>query len=62
PKAAPEDKADTTPAPKADDKPKSEDKPKRKQSGRGGRRDDAPKGMGDHLPDFIAKSFDERRS
>ncbi|MZR13973.1 DEAD/DEAH box helicase [Maritimibacter sp. DP07] len=62
PKAAPEDKADTTPAPKADDKPKSEDKPKRKQSGRGSRRDDAPKGMGDHLPDFIAKSFDERRS
>jgi len=26
-----------------------------------GRRDDAVVGMGDHLPDFIAKSFEERR-
>jgi superfamily II DNA/RNA helicase len=54
---------DETPA-KAEDSPKpASDKPARgKSSGRGGRRDDAPKGMGDHLPDFIAKSFEERRS
>lgn len=43
-------------------KPKSEPRSRGKSSGRGGRRDGAPVGMGDHLPDFIAKSFEERRS
>ncbi|MGR3467255.1 MAG: DEAD/DEAH box helicase [Shimia sp.] len=43
-----------------------EDKPARTRGGRGGRgrtpqdREPTPIGMGDHLPDFIAKSFEER--
>ena len=43
----------------------TEDKPKQKRGRRGGdRRDDKNKtvGMGDHMPGFIAMSFDERRA
>ena len=76
-RSKPSDKPARDGKPARDDKPvrdeapaKSEDASKSrsdtrsrgKPSGRGGRRDDAPTGMGDHLPDFIAKSFEERRS
>ncbi len=62
----PEDapKVEETPAPKAEE-PKSDDRPRRDRGGRGrGRdRDRGPRivGMGEHMPDFIALSFDERR-
>ncbi|MEC7764195.1 MAG: DEAD/DEAH box helicase [Pseudomonadota bacterium] len=57
-------KAEDAPKPRTENRsePRSEGRNRGKQSGRGGRRDDAPVGMGDHLPDFIAKSFEERRS
>tara|TARA_R100000322_G_scaffold166359_4_gene132721 strand:+ start:799 stop:2289 length:1491 start_codon:yes stop_codon:yes gene_type:complete len=59
---APEEKAEA-PQDRPSERQKSQpDQRNRKSSGRGGRRDDAPVGMGDHLPDFIAKSFEERRS
>ena len=52
PKAAPE-------APQAEDKP-SPSRSRSRSTGRKGRSDDVV-GMGDHLPQFIAQSFDERR-
>ena len=64
-KPAPEEQSSREEQPaKAEEapKPKSEPRSRGKSSGRGGRRDGAPVGMGDHLPDFIAKSFEERRS
>ena len=44
--------------------PQNDNKPTRNRGPRGGgRRDDRkPVGMGDHMPDFIAKSFDDRRT
>ncbi|PTX56533.1 superfamily II DNA/RNA helicase [Litoreibacter ponti] len=62
--AAPEVKPEEAPKPEPRAEAKSDDKPKRSRS-RGGRgnNDRGPKvvGLGDHLPDFIAHSFDERR-
>ena len=40
-----------------------EDKPRKRRDRRGdGKRDEPVTGMGDHLPGFIAMSFEERRS
>jgi len=51
----------TEPEPKAQD-----EKPAKKPRGRGGRggrgRDEPVVGLGDHVPDFIARSFGERRT
>ncbi|WP_432447868.1 DEAD/DEAH box helicase [Aliiroseovarius marinus] len=44
------------------DKSSRDEKPARNRGRGGGRRDQSPVGMGDHMPDFIAKSFDERRT
>ncbi|WP_371169099.1 DEAD/DEAH box helicase [Aliiroseovarius sp. 2305UL8-7] len=60
-------KADADKQKERNDTPKPEVKETRQDAKpprpRGGRRDDnQAKGMGDHLPDFIAKSFDERRT
>ncbi len=58
-------KAKVDEAPVAEAAPQDEAKPERKERGRrggGGRRDDNVVGLGDHLPGFIAKSFDERRA
>jgi len=56
------DKAPDTAPDRAPESPA--DKPKRTRGGRGRKKadDDTPVGMGDHLPDFIALSFDERRT
>ncbi|MCM2560880.1 DEAD/DEAH box helicase [Lutimaribacter sp. EGI FJ00015] len=68
---APKDVQADTPAPekadkpaKPDDSPKPTDRPKPDQNrSRGGRgKDDKVVGMGDHMPSFIALSFDERRA
>ena len=72
-----EAKAEQTPEPKQDAKPKEDRAPKRAEQksddskpsrsrggrGRGRNEDRGPKvvGLGDHLPDFIAQSFKERR-
>jgi len=61
PEAEPDEAAAAKPAPKTDKKPDS-----RAKGSRGGRgrapRDEAVVGMGDDAPDFIVKSFDERRA
>ena len=51
----------------AEPEPKAqEEKPAKKPRGRGGRggrgRDEPVVGLGDHVPDFIARSFGERRT
>jgi len=61
----PEPQADAKSESRPDDKSQDEGKkPSRGRSGRGKKQDDkdksGPVGMGDHLPSFIAKSFDER--
>jgi ATP-dependent RNA helicase RhlE len=54
--------------PRREERPRREDRPERKRRDRrerGGRRDDRDDrvvGMGDHLPQFIAMSFEERRT
>jgi ATP-dependent RNA helicase RhlE len=61
PEAKPDETAAARPAPKPEKKPDS-----RAKGGRGGRggapRDEAVVGMGDDAPEFIVKSFDERRA
>jgi ATP-dependent RNA helicase RhlE len=58
PEAEPDDTAAAKPAPKTEKKPDS-----RAKGGRGrAPRDEAVVGMGDDAPDFIVKSFDERRA
>ncbi len=61
---APEPKADEAQAQPQEKPGKRDDKPKSDRNrGRGGRgRDDKVVGMGDHMPSFIALSFDERRA
>jgi len=56
-------KAEPKPAPKPAAKPKPREKTPPKDNRRGGNNGNRnqPKGMGNHLPDFIAKSFDDRR-
>ena len=50
--------------PKAEETAKAEDEPKRSRGGRGRQSGGGNKtvGMGDHMPSFIAKSFDERKA
>ena len=50
------------PAAKSDAEPAKDDKPRRSRGGRGrqGGGNDKTVGMGDHMPGFIAMSFDER--
>lgn len=54
-------KPEREPTPKQD---APREKPARQNNRRGGNNSNRnqPKGMGDHLPDFIAKSFDDRRT
>ncbi len=62
--ATPTDAAPATPESAeaaASTKPKSTPR-KPRGDGKGSKRDDAPVGMGDHLPSFIALSFDQRRT
>ncbi|PIE06404.1 MAG: hypothetical protein CSA74_12645 [Rhodobacterales bacterium] len=55
--------AAATPAAPESTAGKPAEKPKPRSRGRGGRREQAEEvvGMGDHMPGFIAQSFDERR-
>ena len=47
----------------SDDRPRSEPKPDQRPERREPRGNDKPVvGLGDHLPGFIAQSFDERRT
>ncbi|UWQ13311.1 DEAD/DEAH box helicase [Aliiroseovarius sp. M344] len=63
PKTEPNNAREDTPKDLAKE-PQSDNKPARNRGPRGGgRRDDRKSvGMGDHMPDFIAKSFDDRRT
>ncbi|MEQ9259858.1 MAG: DEAD/DEAH box helicase [Roseovarius sp.] len=56
--ATPEPETEVAEPKQADDKPKSS----RGGNRRGGKSDDKVVGMGDHLPQFIALSFDDRRA
>jgi superfamily II DNA/RNA helicase len=63
PEARPQERSETRPTERAETRPKERGEDRR--AGRGPRRDDGgPRvvGMGDHLPGFIALSFDERRA
>ena len=64
---APAKTAVEPPAPRTEDKPATAQQDRQPRRGRGGRNDRGGKdnrvvGMGDHLPSFIALSFDERRA
>nr|WP_319948377.1 DEAD/DEAH box helicase [uncultured Shimia sp.] len=64
---APAKTAVEPPAPRAEDKPAAAQQDRQPRRGRGGRNDRGGKdnrvvGMGDHLPSFIALSFEERRA
>ena len=64
---APAKTAVEPPAPRTEDKPAAAQQDRQPRRGRGGRNDRGGKdnrvvGMGDHLPSFIALSFDERRA
>ncbi|WP_084863471.1 DEAD/DEAH box helicase [Salibaculum halophilum] len=61
PEAEPDEAAAAKPAPKTEKKPDSRAKGSRGGRGRASR-DEAVVGMGDDAPDFIVKSFDERRA
>ncbi|MDA7428749.1 DEAD/DEAH box helicase [Primorskyibacter aestuariivivens] len=67
PKAEPREEKRTSSKPRSEETPKQEKSStsSRSRSNRGGRRadnDNKVVGMGDHLPSFIALSFDERRA
>ena len=53
---------DDTKAGSQDDQPREKSRGKRGGRGRSGGGDNKTVGMGDHMPSFIAKSFDERRA
>ncbi|MCH2075371.1 MAG: DEAD/DEAH box helicase [Rhodobacteraceae bacterium] len=59
-----EAEAEKAPAPAPEETSSEEQKPRRSRGGRGRNRDGGggptPMGMGDHMPTFIAKSFEER--
>lgn len=64
---APAKTAVEPPAPRTEDKPAAAQQDRQPRRGRGGRNDRGGKdnrvvGMGDHLPSFIALSFEERRA
>ena len=61
-KKADQDKPEPKAEQKVEAKPEPREKPARNERGKGrSGRNDGVVGMGDHMPQFIAKSFDERR-
>ena len=58
-----EARSDVAPVKETNGKPQNQNRSRGGRGGRGGRgRDDNVVGMGDHMPSFIALSFDERRA